>query len=1193
MKELDHLHVALAETNLIEASAGTGKTYAVACLYLRLLIEKDLLPEQILVVTFTEAATKELISRIRSRMREMLEIINGATSDDDFLNGLLSKVIAQGPGITKTREKLERALNAFDTASIFTIHSFCLRVLKENAFESGSLYDTELTAASDAYVQEIVDDFWRKTFFVQNPLLLAYLLRKKESPEKWKAFLGNLLSDPQLRIFPQFSPEEVKELEEKCFLAFADAKKEWRGSGAEIRDILQNHQGLSRAEDHYKAEHLPELLEAMDTYLAGENPFDLFDNFKKWTSSGIARGTKKSKLAPAHRFFEICEIIQKLTDERVLVLKHELILFCREKLPARKREANIRFYDDLLNDLHQALRAGTGEALGAKLRSKYKAALIDEFQDTDPVQYDIFRKIFAQTDCPLFFIGDPKQAIYSFRGADIFAYLEAAKDVPEKNRFTLTCNRRSTSRLLAAFNRIFAGLQNPFVFESIAYHPMVAGEPEEKEPLFDWEKKPLEIWFLPPGEDGKPANVTSAEKKIPKAIAAEIARLLNSPFSRERRFVPEDIAVIVRKHRQAADIADALRPLKIPCVVQSEQSVFASDEAREICILLSALADPASETKVRTALATAILGRTGDDIACLLQDDRAWERELQNFREYHQLWLNRGFMAMARSLLTKEQVRGRLLRYPDGDRRLTNLLHCLELIHAQEHQEQLGVEELVFWFVLQTQAKEVPEENQLRLESDEKAVKIITVHVSKGLEYPVVFCPYLWGGVREDAEMILFHENFARVRDFGSADYEKHRAMAQKEELSENLRLFYVALTRAKYRVYLCAGKITGGRSFKPETSPLAYLFHASDDLRVSEDPVRRLKEQVGTLSAQDMNEQLTALQEKEDSSISVIPMPGSDAACYSPSSEGGKQLSARKFSGKIRSDWRVASFTSFAAREAMSHELPDRDELGALVGHEKDDLDIIDEITIQAFPRGARAGIFFHEIFEKLDFAAPSDDALNALVGRQLDKHRYDQKWQACVLEMAKNVLSTKLSSADGAFTLGGLRKGSWLAEMEFFFPLKLITTDILSACLKKWDKNYQAADLASLCASFQFRPVQGRVRGFMDMVFEKSGKYYLVDWKSNFLGYRPEDYGQEAMKKEMERHLYPLQYLLYTVALHRYLSLRVNNYNYSSCFGGVMYVFLRGVRANTGEEFGFFRNIPPAEMIEELTDIMIASGG
>lgn len=1193
MKELDHLHVALAGTNLIEASAGTGKTYAIACLYLRLLIEKDLLPEQILVVTFTEAATKELISRIRSRIREMLEMTKGVQTSDAFLNGLLNKVINQGPGKTMTREKLERALNAFDTASIFTIHSFCLRALKENAFESGSLYDTELTAASDTYIQEIVDDFWRKTFFVQNPFLLSYLLRQNESPETLRDFLGNLLSESQLLIFPQFSPKEIKELEEKCFIAFEDVKKEWQASRAEIWEILQNHQGLSRAEKYYKADCLPPLLEAMDAYQTGENPFDLFADFEKWTSSGVAQGTKKSKFPPEHRFFEICQEMQKLVTRRILALKYELVLFCLEKLPARKSEANIRFYNDLLNDLHQALRSEAGNALAAKLCDKYRAALIDEFQDTDPVQYDIFRRIFVQTDRPLFLIGDPKQAIYSFRGADIFAYLEAAKDVTEKNRHTLTCNRRSSPRLLTAFNQIFAGLKNPFVFKDIAYQPMVAGVTKEKEALFDWEKKPLEIWYLPPDEDGKPPSVTSAEKKIPKAVAAEITRLLTSPFSQERLFVPEDIAVIVRKHRQAAAIADALRQLKIPCVVQSEQSVFTTDEARELYILLAALADPGSETKVRPALATAVLGRTGDDIARLLQDERAWEREMEKFREYHELWLNRGFMVMARKLLAKEQARDRLLRYSDGDRRLTNLLHCLEIIHNQEYQEQLGVEELVFWFGLQTQAKDTPEENQLRLESDEKAVKILTVHVSKGLEYPVVFCPFLWGGVKEDAEMVIFHDNFSRILDFGSPDYEKHRALAQKEELSENLRLLYVALTRAKYRVYLCAGKITGGRSYKPETSPLAYLFHASDELRQSEDPVRHLKNHASGLTSQDAQEQLTALQEKEDSSICVIQMPEPEAACYYPASGSGKQLSARKFTGKICSDWRVASFTSFAAREAMSHELPDRDELNGASGFANEDVDFVNEIIIQTFPRGTRAGIFFHEIFENLDFAAPSDDALSTLIGRQLDKHRYDRKWQDCVLEMAQNVLNTKLSSADGAFTLGGLKKGSWIAEMEFFFPLKFITPEILSTSLRKWDKNYQAADLASLSASFQFKPVQGMARGFMDMVFEQNGKYYLVDWKSNFLGYRREDYSLEAMKKEMERHLYPLQYLLYTVALHRYLSLRVKNYDYSSCFGGVMYVFLRGVRADAGEESGFFRNIPPASLIEELTNVLIAAGG
>lgn len=1201
MIELDHLNIDLSGMNLIEASAGTGKTYAISCLYLRLLIEKDLLPEQILVVTFTEAATKELRSRIRSRIREMIEIIDGRESKDAFLIGLVNNVNGKGLDRVGAREKLDRALNSFDTASIFTIHGFCLRALKENAFESGSLYDTELITDQSEFFREIVDDFWRKKFFAESSPLLKCILQKEYSPEKFIIFLKGMLSNPKLEIIPKFSPDEAAVIEEKCRNSFERVRKEWRENEREIKDIIQNDKGLSRSEKTYRADLLHGLFKGMDSYAAGDDPFDLFRGFGKFTSSGIAKGKKPKGIAPVHPFFASCEELQKNVDQSILALHAELIGFCKERLPVRKREANIRFFDDLLNDLYQALYGESGDALSGNLREKYRAALIDEFQDTDPVQYDIFKKIYAATDYPVFLIGDPKQAIYSFRGADIFAYMKASVDVPEDKRFTLTSNWRSTPRLLSAFNAIFDGTVNPFVYDRISYHPVVSGKNKDEKPLLlpDGGAAPFRIWYMPPDENGEPINVTKANEIIPQAVAAEISRLLQEGVTKKatidvQPLLPGDIAIIVRTHRQAGYVQESLRNLKIPSVVRSDLSVFATDEARDVCTLLNALADPTSETKVRAALVTDILGRLGDDIAHLLDDELDWERCLEKFRDYHQTWLNRGFMNMAHFMMAKEGVRGRLLRYPDGERRLTNLLHCFEILHRKEHEQKLGSEGLVTWFSEQVSTKDADEEYQIRLETDEKAVKIVTVHVSKGLEYPAVFCPFMWGGVRNSEEVATFHEGFTMVKDFGSSDFDRNQMVAKKETLAENIRLLYVALTRAKYLCVLCAGKIES-RNSRPETSSLAYLFHATDETRMSDDPVNRLAEEVSALTAQDMQNHLKALQKKEGKAISVAQMPEQKSAvAYVPVHDDGNLLSSRKFSGVISSDWRVASFTSFASHEASAIELPDRDEINAEnQASGLTDAEVPRETSIFTFPRGAQAGIFFHEIFENLDFSGKFPEAVGALVEKELEKYNYDKKWQAHVCNMVQNVINTPMSSSEGTFSLAGIRPGSWISELEFFFPLKFITSDLLSACLRKRGALYEAADMAKICAFLNFKPVRGMVRGFMDLVFEHNGKYYLVDWKSNHLGYRVEDYRREAIKKEMERNLYPIQYLLYTLALNRYLSMRVKNYDYATHFGGVIYVFLRGVSFERGEEFGYFRDIPPVEMIDELTRILMQDGG
>jgi exodeoxyribonuclease V beta subunit len=1202
MIELDHQHIDLAGMNLIEASAGTGKTYAIACLYLRLLIEKDLTPEQILVVTYTEAATKELRHRIRVQIRKAIMVMDGEKTDDPFLTGLAANINAKGPDRITSRARLERALNAFDTASIFTIHGFCLRALNENAFESGSLYDTRLVTDQTELLQEIVDDFWRMRFFAEESPLLGYLLLKGRSPATFMKFLKGMLSNPKLEVRPSFGAGAIAAIEASCHASYEKAQQEWRTSKGDIEAIIKNDKGLSRSADNYRADVLAELFTGMDSFVAGGNPFALFPGFSKLTTSGIAKGKKPTGVAPVHPFFAIGEELENNVEARFLALHWELVEFCRERLPLLKRQKNIRFFDDLLNDLHQALCGESGMAFSQSLREKYRASLIDEFQDTDPVQYDIFRKIYAGTESPLFLIGDPKQAIYSFRGADIFAYRKAAEEAAKDKIFTLTGNWRSSPLLLAAFNTLFTRVANPFVYDWISYHAVTPGKKwgeKEEQPAF-CPAAPLQVWHLPPAEDGQPVNVTRANELVPPAIAAEIVRLLEEGAAGKimiegRPLFAGDIAVIVRSNRQAGYIQEALRNLGIPGVVQSDMTIFATDEARDVVTLLAALANPASEPLLRAALVTTILGRSGDDIALLIEDERAWEGCLERFREYHQTWSERGFMVMAQALLAKEGIRGRLLRFTDGERRLTNLLHCFELIHRKAHEQKLGIEGLVTWFGERVSAEDSAEEYQIRLETDEKAVKIVTVHISKGLEYPIVFCPFMWGGLIDDEQVVSFHDGFAPVKDFGSPAQAVNRMAAQKEMLAESLRLLYVALTRAKYRSYLLAGKVVGRQKNRPETSALAYLFHASPETRMAGNTVALLANEAGQLTFEEMREQLQSLQEEGGGAISVGPLPDAGPAVpYVAGGEGEKPLAARKFSGAISGDWRVASFTSFAAHEAAAGELPDRDEINA-GGKEPDSgkAEAPAGTSIFTFPRGAQAGIFFHEIFEELDFAGGSPETVSLLVENKLAKYGYGREWLSPVGDMVSSVITTPLAAAAGSFQLTDLRQGNWITELEFYFPLKFITSELLGAALRKWGGLDRAADIAKVSHALKFKPVRGMVRGFMDMVFEQGGRYYLVDWKSNHLGFRVEDYGQAALQTAMEQNLYPLQYLLYTVALNRYLSRRVKGYDYATRFGGVIYVFLRGVSAPKGEKFGYFRDLPPVAMIDELTKSLMQHGG
>ncbi len=1202
--ELNHLSVELTGRNLIEASAGTGKTYAIACLYLRLLVESNLLPEQILVVTYTEAATEELRGRIRNRIREALDVFEGAETADDFLTGLFTNSNGKGPVRTEARERLDRALKTFDMASIFTIHGFCLRALQDNAFESGSLYDTTLVTDQSDLLQEVVDDFWRKYFFAESAPLLGYALRNGFTPDYLMDFLKGMLGNPKLHILPDFDLDNISSLEEQCQQPFEAICAMWMKSNDEIKALITNDSGLSRAQAAYHKALLPALFTAMDTFTANGTSCDIFADFGKFCTSGILKHKKPTGAPISHPFFDLCEDLRTQVAQRYLAFRSELIAFAHERLPARKRELNIRFFDDLLTDLSHALYGARGDECAANLSQKYRAALIDEFQDTDPVQYDIFQKIYADSSSPLFLIGDPKQAIYSFRGADIFAYLHAATGVEPTRSFTLTHNYRSTQRLLTGFNAVFKNGVKPFVFDQITYYDVNSGKGENYDPLtlHGTDAAPLQVWYLPQGLDGKDSSVGRATKEIPPAVATEIARLLKDgqegrAFIDGHAIAPEDMAVIVRSHRQAALIQEALGKLSIPSVLRSNKSIFTTAEAQEVCTLLSALANPGSESKVRAALVTGILGLSGDDIAILLEDEALWEEWLAKFRDYHQMWLERGFMVMIQKVMTHEGVRGRLLPLPNGERALTNVLHCFELIHSACHGKNLGVAGLSSWFSERVSGEEEADEYQIRLETDEKAVKILTVHVSKGLEFPIVFCPFMWSGTRSNDEIITFHRDFTIVKDFGSADKSKHKVIAQKESLAENVRLLYVALTRAKFRCYLVAGKIVDGTGRnRPETSPLSYLFHSSEDTREAADLVGTLAQEVKKLSGEKMVAQLEEVAAEMNGIMTISPLPSHiDAQPYVPPSHGSTSFQCRTFTAVIERSWRVSSFTSFAAHEKTPLELPDRDGTGsrdetpgaASSGYNSQ------EKSIFTFERGAQVGIFLHEIFEKYDFSDSDSEKNRELVVTSLSKHGFKEEWLPSISTMVTNVLTTRLASPDGHFSLSELQKGSWLAEFEFFFPLKFVTSAILRDTLKKWSNDDAPVDLAVCSGALNFKPAEGMVRGFIDMIFEHKGRFYIVDWKSNHLGNQLEEYGKEAIKAAMEKNLYPLQYLLYTVALNRYLSFRIKNYDYATHFGGVLYLFLRGVDNKCGENYGVFRDIPPLAMINDLTNCLIQAGG
>ena len=1218
-------------TSLVEASAGTGKTFTIAGLFLRLILEKNLSVREILVVTYTVAATEELRHRIRHTLAKALQAFTTGASDDPFLRALLTRQADQRADLAA---RLDRALYGFDEAPIYTIHGFCQRVLRDRAFETGNLFDTELVTDQTPLLRQLVEDYWRKQFYRAGKIPIIFALKNGLSPEGLLPLVRTSLPHPFLKLLSPVDGKTPESLAAALEAAFVSLREVWR----EQKDTIRSHfgSGAKWANKPYNDdEAMGDAFRQLDSCLgAPEFPPSALDALQLFRKSAIAaKVSKRAKgPAPAHPFFDLCEELSRAEEHYVIGVKLGALDYVRQELPRRKDELKIQFFDDLLTRLHGALAGTGGLGLATLLRRQYVAALIDEFQDTDPLQYDIFSRVFAGPENYLFLIGDPKQAIYGFRGADIFTYLKARQHSDQA--YTLKENWRSEAGLVRSVNAVFSAAATPFVFPGIQFNAVEAKGEADKKPLkVDGQAQPpFQFWFW--RRTGANINKGDADKLLPSVVASEIVELLNGHTALgDRKLLPEDIAVLVPENRQAQLVQDALSQRKVPSVLYTSASLFDSREVVETQRVLAAIADPTHESQLMAALGTDLVGFTGSRIEAEVKQETEWQQVLERFRGYLDLWLQRGFIQMFRSFMQREQVRPRLLAFPDGERRLTNLLHLSEVLHRASVENRLGVSGLLKWLGEQRESgDQVAEEHQLRLETDEKAVKLVTIHKSKGLEYSVVFCPFSWKGANIEhggQEQVFFHEqgDGNLVRDLGSPDYDAHKQQARVERLAENVRLLYVALTRAKHRCYFVWGAFRDAATSAP-----AWLLHPPPNSEP--DPVTAQEEHFPQLDDNQLLDDLSKLAHQSSGpdgqpTIAVRDLPQPEDATFTAPSSAGPSLDYRRFTGTITRDWRISSFTSLTANQG--EELPDHDALDAgsraelpvgiataqAVGQAsrlpggrlalgpanagetpqaagETPAPLSEQLSgIFAFPRGAKPGTCLHKILEKLEFTQWNEPAASAIVREQLHAHGLPEaEFTNILVEMLGKVMTAPLDPGVPALTLSKITAAQRLHELEFYFPLQRISPDMVRTLLQEHPLPGADDPGSREPGGFSFAPVQGMLKGFIDLVFEFEGRYYLVDWKSNWLGNRVEDYGPAALAGEIRRRHYYFQYQLYTAALDRYLRLRLPGYRYEQHFGGVYYLFLRGIDpARPG--YGIYRDRLEEPFVRRLNNLLTGRAG
>lgn len=1136
--------------NLIEASAGTGKTYTIAMLVVRFIVEQGLLIEQLLIVTFTKAATEELKDRIRARLVEAKQALDNhpdSTHDSDLRDWLHNLDID-----TQTlRSRLNLALMNIDQADIFTIHGFCQRILTEHALESGQLFNCELTEDIKPTQQQCSDDFWRQQLYLRDPWESAVLTRNYATPDD--LFVAISPVRPEYQLLPDVDTLDT------LFQRLRQQAKSLPKALDNIFAALNTAQG----DNKFKKNILENILENKSSfYQWAQGESITIPDFSTLTRETLFKGLNGNKLRGDEKKDQYLDELglettpfsqlQRTLQHIDISFRQNLYYGLVKTLPARLVQQNLMSFDDLITRLAYALQGDQKQHLQDALRQRYKAAFIDEFQDTDSNQWTIFSTLFQASDQYLFLIGDPKQAIYKFRGADIYSYFAAQRQA--QYLFTLHKNWRSHPELVTAVNTLFEGRTHPFLFKELAFNPVAAAKsPDDGEIRNGIDRiAPLVLAQLDQNHGTQPHwSKTAASAAIQQHVVAEILSLLNSQYTintkdQSHPVKPSDIAILVRTHVQAQDYQRILNDYGIPAIVNSNDSVFSSQQAHDLYTLLLALEQPGNSTRLKQALALHWFGLDGQTFYQLSQDDLLLEQWIIRFHDYHQLWQESGLLSMMTAVFDRENIISNLARQPQAERILTNINHLLELAQKAVSEHHLGPNKILDWLHHAITQESQHEAAQLRLESDENAVKIITLHSSKGLEFPIVFCPVLWDSGRptNDKKPLQFHKDGRIYVDFGSDDLEQHKDLATNEQQAEDIRLFYVALTRAKFRGYLHWADVRTKE--KPNQSAMGWLLQ---------------------LAEQDFSGQQRLLQSFAENSPDCFAYQlldvNIDIDSHYQAQTPQQTLAARRRHRDLSSHWQMSSYTALSALS-----LSDSPDFPQDKADESDDL--IDEKNTDLLPKGAHTGNVLHEILEKTRFQALANgDDISQQRQQSCLRYGLSMEQPEIIDQLLQTAVNTPLSRDDPDFKLANIPDHHCIKEMPFYLALQTTQIEHINTIL---------ADCPAV-QPLSRRKISGFLTGFIDLVCCYNGRYYVMDYKSNALS----QYTQSYLTQAMRDHNYGLQYWLYALVLHCALKNRLPDYQFERHFGGIKYLFLRGMQQEHPES-GVYSDSPDLNTLERL---------
>lgn len=1167
----DYNDIELDKHALIEASAGTGKTYTIENLFVKFLKHNDLSIENILVVTFTEKATSELKLRIRENIEKQLKIEKDAN------------IVA----------KLDNALNAFNTASIFTIHGFCKTILQDFAFESASFFENEVINDSVVFetcLKEQMRQDWHKRYGenLTEILTISNFNAKKNNGNQYENIFKKTVLEIAAKTYHKQAGDILKP--DARGKSFSDLKTQAMDLTLKLKPFLDPRNNFSKNFDKLnihgstKKATLNKIIIPFEKYLLkiNKNNFnitdlsnlisDAFTKRKKTPQDFISLKWNKKGPNPnvCPNYENVIEIICELYNllpQLTNFLAVQTICQLQEDVHQTKQNHGWISFNDMIYQVQEVLYGNNSSKLLSKLRNKYKIAFVDEFQDTDPSQWKIFKKIFLSDNLNcfqniLYLIGDPKQAIYSFRGADVYAYLDAKNEmkrlskIDKANLYSLSKNWRSQPELINIFNRLFVdndwfkSSKNRDGFDIRCQEAHCPDDDERLEKIIDpYSNRPV----LNIVDIGRQKDARAAKLRLAKFIANEIFYLMDCGVelkkkdnNKTQRLDFGDICILIRKRSDSIFVEEQLSKLRIPFAYYKKPGLFCSDEAECLSLIFHAILDVGDNSKVKKALLTPFFGFTLSQLYNY-EELSASHPVKQILLQWNEYALARNWSLLFQSLMENSGLIFRESHKSGWDRQYANYRQIFEILEQTAYQKNLTFRGLAS--ILNNRQEQITLSNQdadiHQIETEKQKVLFMTMHVSKGLQFPIVFVNGGFGKPNNADNCHIYHE-------FNQADSQTYatkivdiscrtgKSEYSREKTDEDKRLFYVALTRTKYKLYLPFYHYEGKSREGPARTLLAPAIKKcfpkdNDDANV--------------LWLSHENRQKSSIPKQQHKTIKKLDL---DKLFDFPENHQHKQIHLESFSGMQRkiTNEDKKSDSSF---HAFQHKLKDDDE-------SLDSKNIMEsEIFSDELPKGSDIGCMFHDILENISFKRVLEKSINGqklqnllddqeitnIILKQMEKYMIDEKWLEKICQVIQNTLTAEINTPDGNFILGGIAKSDRLHEIEFYYPH----------------------------GSNEF------MRGFVDLVFKQNEKFYIADWKSNYI---EQGYSYEAMETNMNHAGYHLQYKIYTTAVLKWLeTILLDKFDPEKHFGGVFYFYLRGMGERNGNGIYY---VPPNKCREMI---------